>query len=404
MAVIDIKNADVSENVQTFLSQEYTSGTTLYVDSSTAFKNGQYIVVGEPGLENTEVVSLTATPPTNTSLTVSSLKFSHPRGTPIFYCPWDKYSLEYKTTPSGSFSAYPSMPLPLNYDAIATEYRDTSATSTYQWRYRLYSSENSVYSDYSDTITSTGWPKNSVGYMVRSVRKLIVDPDSKTVSDLEIIRYFNAAQDKIYTLYDRWWFLFKVGSVISTVTDQKVYNLPSDFGRMHSVLFNFTAGSTTDITYNLRYLPMVEFDYASRDNTAASQDEIKYYTLYPGDSSNAAGYLYLWPKPLTAGMSVTPRYYKVFTSLDSYADTTEVPIPSILEDYAIAQIFKIRQEEAKANSYENSFKQQIELLKLMQRKQVGQPRHLWKWEGRRADERHFGTRTIYSDQIKENEF
>ena len=43
MAVIKIKNPDVSKNIKTFLSQEYTSGATLNVDSSVGFVNGNYV-------------------------------------------------------------------------------------------------------------------------------------------------------------------------------------------------------------------------------------------------------------------------------------------------------------------------------------------------------------------------
>jgi hypothetical protein len=400
MAVVTIKNPSVSDNIKTFLSAEYSSGTTLTVDSSLSFVSGSYIVVGEPGLENSEMTNLTATPPTNSSLTITSLKFSHPRGTPVYYISWDKYNLEYRTSTTGDWTAYGLTDL--KYDSIYTEYRDSSATSTYQWRYRYYSSENSAYSDYSDIISATGWARNTVGYLVRDVRKIINDPNSETVTDAEIIRYFNTAQDKIYSLYDRWWFLFKIGTAIPTVADTRSYSLPSDFGRMHSVLFNYV-NDTTDISYNLKYIPMVEYEYLARDNNDTSNDEVKYWTIYPGDSDNATGYIYLWPIPETAALDITPKYYKTMTALDGYGDTTEVPIPSMLADYALGEIFKIRRQEDKADYYDKLFKQQIELLKLMQRKQVGQPRYLWKYQGN-ADERYFGNRTLSPDDQRENYF
>jgi hypothetical protein len=302
---------------------------------------------------------------------------------------WDKYELSYATTSTGSWTVYGSMPADLHYDAINTEYRDTAATSTYQWKYRYYSTENAAYSDYSDTITASGWAKNSVGYMIRQVRKTINDPESKTVSDTEIIRYFNEAQDKIYTLYDRWWFLFKTGTTIDTVASQSTYNLPSDFGRMSTVKYRFVSGST-DSNYNLKYLPGIEFDYESRDNTASDDDKLEFYTIDPGDSTNTTGYLKVWPKPETAGLDLIPKYYTIITDLDSYGDLTQVPIPSMLEDYALAQIFQIRKEETNADRYDRIFREQVELLKMMQKKQVGSLRNLWRYKGPDADARLFG--------------
>ena len=400
MSVVTIKNPTVSDNIRTSLSAEYSSGTTLTVDSSIGFADTNYVIVGEPGLENTEITNLTATPPSNTTMTISSLDFSHARGTPVYYISWDKYNLEYRTTSAGSWVAYGAADL--KYDSIYTEYRDAAADSNYQWRYRYYSSEESAYSDYSDIISATGWARNSVGYLVRDVRKIINDPNSETVTDAEIIRYFNTAQDKIYSLYDRWWFLFKIGTAIPTVADTKSYSLPSDFGRMHSILFNY-ANDATDISYNLKYIPMVEYEYLARDNNADSSDEVKYWTMYPGDSDNTTGYIYLWPQPETAALDITPKYYKTMTALDGYGDTTEVPIPSMLADYALGEIFKIRRQEDKADYYDKLFKQQIELLKLMQRKQVGQPRYLWKYQGN-ADERYFGNRSLSPDDQRENYF
>jgi len=98
MAVIQIATPSVSENIKTFLTQDYSSGTSIEVASSLGFSSGNYVVIGEPGLENTEIALLTANPPGNTTLTITALKFSHPRGTPVYYTIWDKYSLEYRTS------------------------------------------------------------------------------------------------------------------------------------------------------------------------------------------------------------------------------------------------------------------------------------------------------------------
>ena len=399
MASIQIKVPDVSQNIQTSLSQDYNSGTTLNVNSSQGFVSGNYVVIGQPGLENTEVTNLTASPPTNTSLTISALKFSHPKGTPVYYANWDKYELYYRTTDLGAWVVYGSMPASLSFESLYTEYRDSASTATYSWKYRYYSSEKSAYSDYSDIISAAGWGRNSVGYMVREIRKIVNDPDGKTVSDTEIIRFLNAAQDKIYSLYDKWWFLF-TNATATSVAGQKAYNLPTNFGRMHSVLFRSISG-TSDITYNLEYISMIEYDYQARDNNTQSDDNLKYYAIYPGDTTSPPGYLKLFPPPATAGLTITMRYYKLFTDLATYADTTELPIPDVLENYAISQILAIRKEEDKAKIYLDSYKEQVGLLKLRQRKQTGTMRHLSVYRGVNAEKRMFGTRNVYSDENKE---
>jgi len=397
MAKIKIKTPNVNENIQTYVNEDYASGTTLTVRSSAGFSNGNYIVVGEPGKEKTEVTKLTAAPPSNTTLTITALNFDHPKGTPVYYVEWDKYDLYYRTSSTGTWTQYGSMPASLYFDAAYTEYQDTSATSSYEWRYRYYSTENSAYSDYSDTIGSTGWAKDTVGYMISQIRKIANDPDGQTVSDTEIIRYLNAAQTKIYTLSNKWWFLLKDGTAIDTVASTKKYSLPSDFGRMDVVSYRYVNGDT-DMTYNLRYKTRAEFDYITQDNNADDDDLQKFYTIYPGDSDNSTGYLEICSgsggAPETAGLDIIPRYYKTITQLDSYGDATEVPIPEMLEDYAVAQILYIRKEDSKAKNFDKQFKEQIELLKLMNRQNVGTPRSLWEYRGRKINQRLFGTRGV----------
>lgn len=400
MSVIQIKTPEISSNIKTFLSQDYTSGTTLYVDDGSGFTNGNYVVVGEPGLEKTEITSLTAAPGSS-SMTIGALNFPHSKGTPVYFTRWDKYSLQYQTSSTGAWTTYASMPASLRWDAQNTEYRDASATTTYQWRYRYYSTEETAYSDYSDTISASGWSEATVGYMVRNIRKIINDPEAKTISDAEVIRFINAAQDKIYTLYKHWWFLFKEGTVIDTVASTDKYSLPTDFGRMHTLLFNYVSGAT-NTTYPLKYISITEMDYLTRDNTANDDDNVKYFTILPGDSTNPTGYIRLEPTPATAGLDMTPRYYKTFTKLDSYADATECPLPAMLEDYALSQIFFIRKEEEKGKFYDVRFREQVDLLKLMQGKEVGQPRSLWQFKGRKFMDRWYGDGYTSLDSDREN--
>jgi len=398
---VQIKTPTVSQNIQTSLAEDYLSGTSLSVLSSIGFVINNYIVIGEPGLENTEVTHLTVAPPDSGTMTISALQFPHPKGTPVYYISWDKYSLEYETTDTGPWVVYGSMPASLAFDALSIEYRDSSATSTYKWRYRYYSTEKSAYSDYSDVISTTGWPRNSVGYMIREVRKAVNDLDAKTISDTEIIRFFNACHDKVYTLYDRWWFLLKTGTAIPTVTNTIKYALPTDFGRMDRLQYEYVFGSE-DTVYNLKYINRTEFDYVSRDQTASGDDNLKLYSIYPGDSSNPTGYIKVFPRPNAGAMNITPIYYKTFTDLVSYANQTEVPVPDLLENYAIARILGIRKEDDKESEYDTMWKSQIQLLKGLQRKQSGPPRQLWTFHGHDADRRLYGNRESYNDKNRED--
>lgn len=401
MAQVQISTPSLDNSIVTYLTEDYSSGSTLKVASAVAFQGGQYIVVGAVNLENTESTNITTSPSDNISIPVTPLKFSHPKGTPVYYTLWNGFSLEYRIGNDGSWTIYGGMPFALNFDSLFTEFLDVAATSDYQWRYRYYSTENNAYSDYSSTIGAFGWGRSAVGYMVREIRKLVNDPESKTVTDTEIIRFLNAAQDKVYSLYDRWWFLLKKGDAIATISGYKEYPLPDDFGRMHSVSFNYVNGST-DLTYQLENVSITEYDFYAKDNNANNNDSLKYYSIFPGDDTNTLGYVNIWPKPDTAGLSIIPLYFRIMPDLTNFSDLTLVPIPDVIENYAISQILKIRKEDDKAKIYSDMFKEQVELLKLMQRKNAKPMRSLWEFQGRDAERRLRGSKGRHGTTDREN--
>jgi hypothetical protein len=74
----------------------------------------------------------------------------------------------------------------------------------------------------------------------------------------------------------------------------------------------------------------------------------------------------------------------------------------MLEDYALSQIFFIRKEEEKGKFYDGRFREQVDLLKLMQGKEVGQPRSLWQFKGRKFMDRWYGDGSTSLDSDREN--
>lgn len=119
------------------------------------------------------------------------------------------------------------------------------------------------------------------------------------------------------------------------------------------------------------YVSNAEFDSLVKDNLADQSDDLKYFTLrYP---TGTTAVFEVDQKPESAGMPFYIRYYKKMATLDTFDDTTIVPIPSVLEDYAIAQIWGIRNDEVKKTAYETRFLEGVQTLRREQKKQVGQP-------------------------------
>ena len=260
------------------------------------------------------------------------------------------------------------------------------------------------------------------------VRKNINDLERKVVSDEEIILQLDTAQDLVKGIRQDWWFLlvdtFKGANGIAIVADTGTYSLASytTFNFLKDLRYNFDDG-TDNIVRHITFLEKLLFDDRVRDQDRDHDDQIEVYTLLPPDSSSDNGYIQVDPIPDNANGTLYPNYYKTMTTLDDVADETPIPIPSILEQYAISQCERIKGNEVKAELYENLFFGKsggkkgsvstrptgIQLLERMQNAQVhpqGQPKSFKIWRGRKAlrdlmqDTRH----GLSSDSYREKYF
>jgi hypothetical protein len=257
--------------------------------------------------------------------------------------------------------------------------------------------------------------------MIRQVRQITNDLDGRVAGDRAIIRFFNKAQDVIRGVKSDWKWLKVTDSSITTVANKKEYPLPSaigNTGNVDDVRFRYADG-TDDIIYALKFIPEKEFDLYDRDQNRTPDDYAAYYTLKEPDDNSVPGYIRIEPIPQTTGRGTFYiRHFKELPDLDSVDDETLVPIPSILEDFAIAQMERIKGNETKAALYESLFygrrseKNRIVpldsginlLIRLDQAQQrpTGQPHSLFRFRGQKALDRLWNNRFVNVDKLRED--
>ena len=418
MRKIIISNSVLTDDsYKTGLSSAYSSGTTLTVYSNVSFAANDLAVIGELGEETTELKKVDSISGAATITLASALNFSHSKDTPVYRVAWDQVEIDRNQTLISTSA--------IQWDHKDTIYYDSPGTATDSYRFRFYNSVLATYSEYSPTITGAGYPRNSLGYLIREVRKVIRDKERKLVTDDEIIRFINAAQDIISGVRSDWWFLRNENSSTTTTAGTSKYALPSgidNLGVTDTIRYNYNDGTTNEI-YQLKFIPLLEYDYISRDNRNTDtirDDWVQYYTLLPADSSSASGYYNVWPIPKTTGRGTFyVRYFEEMTDLDDVADTTQVPLPQIIEDYAIAMCYKILNREDIAKVYEDRFwgpageikgrrgltgLALLEQLNYNQKRPKGQPRSLVDFTGREPLRRLFGNVRIDRDRLHEDYF
>lgn len=377
------------------LSSAYSSGTSLSVTSNVSFAADDLAVIGELGEEKTELKRISGISGKTTITLASALNFTHPKDTPVYKVAWDQVSIERNAAVISTSS--------IQWDKKDTIYYDSPGTASDSYRFRFYNSITTTYSEYSPTVTGAGYGRSSLGYMTREVRKIVQDEDREIVTDDEIARFINAAQDIVAGVRQDWWFLRTEDKTLTTTAGTSKSALPSGIGNLGTVdyvKYNYNDG-TTNLVYRLKPKNDVDFDEYIEDNSGDADlrdDYVEYYRLRESDSTSTTGYIEYWPTPKTTGRGTFWVYYfEEMTDLDDVADTTSIPIPQILEDYAIAQVERIKGNEEKAVLYEDKFwgpsgeikgrrrltgVALLEQLNQSQKRPIGEPRSLFNYRGR----------------------
>lgn len=399
---VQVTNPVLNQEERTYLTSDYTSGTSLTVRNNEGFTTSWMVVVGEPGQEQTEYQVITGASG-NTVITLdAALKFSHPKSTPVYLSQWDKISFEKKPT-AGSYSEISGSPLPIEWDnsdlSSLIVVSGGQVTDTYKWRF--YNSVLVTYSDYSDELVGTGLTRKKVGHLIIQVKR---NPVAANIDDDIILDYFNDyQQDVVYPEIPKAWWFTKEGTAVATTAGSRSFNIDtnwSDFLGMKYLLYRYVSG-TIDITYPLTWSPPAEFYNLKADTNQAQDDNAKYWTLLPPDSSSDKGYIYIHPIPSTANCYVKPVYYFELTALDSFGDDIVVPYSKGYIDYALYRIFDdIKSDTDNANKYNARVQRSVTYLKRLARRQLGQP-ELYRFRGTRGFSKMFGEGNSNSSESRE---
>lgn len=426
MRKIRLGNPQVDRTYKTYLSTDYisaSSGVSLHVLNRTSFSPNDLVVIGEPREELTEEKMIATLVDIDTVNLASALNFSHSKSTAVYKVLYDFVSIEARSSSAGTFAEVTQSPIQWDNKDNETIYFHQDGTDSFEYRFRFLNTVTDTYSEYSPTITGAGFTKQQVGFMVGRVRQIIADRERKIVSDNEIISYFNTAQDIIYARNPKYFFLkvdtYKQSDGISVTVGEDTYSLATyeNYGHLDRVRYRYVSGGQS-LLYNLTAKNDLEFESSVEDLNQTGDDHIEEYRLLPPDSSSDPGYLQVYPKPITSGVgTLFPVYYKVMPTLDTVEDETPVPLPQLLENFAIAQCERLKGNDKKAKIYEEMFYGNADTRKdndvLMglavldqldnaRKRPQGQPRSLWNYRGQDGGTRYLSrNKGLTSDDIKE---
>lgn len=413
---IRIGNPFLGSGEKSSLTSDYTSGTTLNIVNSFAFSAGNFAVIGEPGKdEKIESKLISAVPSGGLTLTLASaLDYDYLKDTVVYQSRYDQVQIESRANSSSSWAIITTSGI--QWDKLQTLYTDNNGIATTQYRWRFYNSSTGTTSEYSPTLTGAGFTPDQAGFLLREIRLLTGDLDGRVMKDREILRAIERGLEIVKGRLPRaWWWKFE-DSTITTTANVNKYNLDTlesatagsptlILDALDTVRYRFNNGQV-DNTYPLNFKSDLEFYDLNRDGNALANDDAMVYTILGPDTNSVNGYIQILPTTKTTGVgTLFITGYKVNPTINTVDDKVVIPLPHILIDYGIAQLERVRGNDAKAAYYEDLFfgpppdqKDRrrltgialLEQLNDRQRRPEGQPRSLMNFKGRRFMRRVFG--------------
>ena len=218
---------DLKGETTTYLDNDSAIGAGTLTANGVDLSVGQYIVLGQPGNEKTEIVQVhSSTPPTATTITLVGItSFAHNRGDGVRVIPENQIVPEFSTD---GINFTPALAISIRPDATETYLQRPSDLATYSYRFRFLNSTTGLYSAESSIVLATGLADNTVG----AVKKRALDQLGEKRGNLITDDFLNDCLMEARRIADfnpavlRWSFRQKFGVVIGQMLSGQ-YSIPA---------------------------------------------------------------------------------------------------------------------------------------------------------------------------------
>jgi len=227
---------------KTFLTADCAAAaSSSTVENYSGFAADEYVVFGEPGQEQSEIVLLTSVTASTTLGHTTGPVFAHNVETPIYEIGFNQIEIYWSATKTGTFALLAT--IGINVDQKQTIYYDAAATTARWYKVRFKDVKDTLYSPYSAVTQGSGWTSSSVRGMTDQVlAESGFSDDSGTRERIRRllnneVKQLTQAISKLHT------------TVLTTYTTQSLtsgtyqYDLPTRFLRFKKVDISFAGGT-----------------------------------------------------------------------------------------------------------------------------------------------------------------
>jgi hypothetical protein len=192
--MIKALHPSIEGNPRTYLTIKANAAQAdLVVQNASDFDADEYVVIGEPGQEQTEIKKIGSV--SGNTLTLSSnLGFSHPENTKITFIKYNQVKFYRANTESGEYSLQTTKSIAI--DEPHTLYDDPTGTSTQYYKIRYYNSTSTDISPYSAAMPATGFARYALMSIQNALIKKYGDKKETFLDRDEIADWVNEWKDE----------------------------------------------------------------------------------------------------------------------------------------------------------------------------------------------------------------
>lgn len=272
----------VDDKNKTNLNADYLAGVTaITVSNISGFLVGQYVLLGNFGEPNAEIIRLhAATAPTGNTITLASATLNdHYTDTPVTILDFNQVEFSIAATVGGSKTVLNTYGIQAN--RINTIYIDLTNTTGYGF-FRFKNSGTTTYSAYSAAVNYTGNDDTSLESIIKEgCRMAGVEYGSDYAKETDTLKDANDALDRVQERGDWTFELVNNDTTISASTNENAYSLSSLTAQLKYVA---SAQSILDVRLGNATLKQITVNDMDRvyDNVAKTTTSA---TINIGDTS-----------------------------------------------------------------------------------------------------------------------
>ena len=371
--IVTAWNPETEGLEKTYLSKVVQAGTAaLTVKNADRIPQNSIILIGEMGMEQTEVAKIGPAGTTTNLPLQANLKFAHSADEPVYKLRYDKVIFYRSDSADGTYVLLDTIDIDVDNRDLKTEYEDTAGTGTSFYKTKFYNSVTAEETAFSDYISAEGYGEQTIGSVIEASVRRLKDSEYTVLTSQDYLDIATEVNYDISSQSERPYNFTRKSVVLDRVANQSYIQLPSDYFKFKALEYTNVVGNyprtkrlvpvSTDQFYT-GYGAMAPSDMISR---ISLDDEEKRLLLKPTPRTGATGAFRVW-------------YYRELGAFNNLTDEVLTPNTLIYRYKFMAEFYAAKAETDGSfgnlsTKYEQKYGNELMKLQRSNRKDVGTER------------------------------